>query len=368
MFSLEPGGLENGVVNLANGLKADGFETSIVCLEKSGSFETRLSKDVSVSVLSKQKGISPVTVWKLARWVRSNRPDVIHTHNLGPLLYGVLACALAFYPLRILHGEHGTFREEDLTKKRLWMRKILYRLCIRVHTVSDTLSNYLAKLRLPKKKIISIINGVDSDRFRPVENVEGIRLELGLPPNAFVIGMVGRMIASKRHELVLNAFKELANRYDQAVLLFVGAQGDSEETVAEAIKNHPYCGRIHWVGHQADTLKYYQAMDLLVMPSSVEGLSNALLEAMSCGVPCLAHPSCGASEVIKDEESGFLRVLDSTPELVAELDEIISSSQSLLEIGNKARGGILKRFSLAAMVNRYEDMYRFVAGVRRIQD
>src|SRR6187551_2028213 len=89
--SLEPGGMENGVCNLANALALRGIETTVACLERSGPFADRLPNPKAVEILGKRNGFSPRATLALWKTIRRLRPHVVHTHNLGPLIYGSLA-------------------------------------------------------------------------------------------------------------------------------------------------------------------------------------------------------------------------------------------------------------------------------------
>src|SRR4051812_24453074 len=118
VLSLEPGGLENGIVNVTRGLDARRFQVDICCLQQRGRFADRLPENTQVYVLGKSEGFSASTVRHLAKVIHLVKPDVIHTHNLGNLIYASLATCLGFrYP--ILHSEHGELGRDDLSWKRL---------------------------------------------------------------------------------------------------------------------------------------------------------------------------------------------------------------------------------------------------------
>ncbi|MFM8469193.1 MAG: glycosyltransferase family 4 protein [Limisphaerales bacterium] len=97
-------------------------------------------------------------------------------------------------------------------------------------------------------------------------------------------------------------------------------------------------------------------------PSIFEGLSNAVLEAMACGVPCLAHTACGNAEVITSGSDGFLGALDSVDLLAAELHRVLANPAELSATGQRARARVMKDFSMDAMVRNYARIYREVAG------
>lgn len=359
MFSLEPGGLENGVVNISNGLNKEEFETTILCLERIGDFAERLNEEVIVDCLKKKSGFRLATVLALGKQIRTLRPDVIHTHNLGPLIYAVLARITSFSRVPILHGEHGTLHGEDLGKKRLLQRNLLYRFCRRVHTVSESLREHLSALGLPSRHLCSVINGVDCEQFHPPSDREQSKIELGLPPNSRIIGMVGRFIPGKRHLLLLEAFEKMAATPEcqNTHLMLLGDTGPEKEAILAAINHHPARNRIIWKGHLDDPAPWYQVMDLLAMPSSGEGLSNALLEAMACGVPCVAHPACGANEVISNDTNGVLKSVESADELAEVLSELILDPERMHKLGGKARETVVSKFSLNRMVKNYAILY-----------
>lgn len=357
--SLEPGGLENGVVNLANGLPKGEFETDIVCLERVGKFADRLHSSIQVNCLEKGPGFSANAVRRLRTQLARRGTTILHTHNLGPLIYGVGAFLAGFGRVPILHGEHGSLPEASRTPKRLRQRGVCYSFCRQIHTVSASLREHLVGLGFDGRKISPVLNGVDCERFSPPANREEAKISLGIPQECLVVGMVGRLIASKRHLLVLEAFRRLRSESDLPVhLLVVGDGGSEREEIVQAIEEHPHRESILWLGHVDDPAPAYRAMDLLAMPSSVEGLSNALLESMATAVPCLAHPACGASEVIRDGENGVLAATDDADQLKQLLMEWLRRPDELRRLGETARRTAEKTFSLESMIEGYANLYR----------
>lgn len=364
VFSLEPGGMENGVVNVANHLPPE-FQTRIVCLEKAGAFAARLRDGVQVTALGRKAGWDWGACRRLGADLRRERPNAIHTHNLGPLIYAVVARALSptLWRVPILHGEHGALQGDSLEPRRLRQRRRLYRFCRLVHTVSEGLRLELVERGLPGKQIVSVLNGVDCQRFEPEQARYLARSRVGLPEDAVVLGSVGRFIATKRYPMLIEAFEALAESHPRLHLLILGDGGPERERVMSRIAASPQRAKITAAGHQADPAPWYQAMDLMVMPSSHEGLANALLEAMASGVPALAHAACGAGEVIENGRTGFLRHLDDSSGLATELECLLTTPESLEVVGKAARSAAMERFSLELMVGNYGRLYRRVAGV-----
>jgi glycosyltransferase involved in cell wall biosynthesis len=356
--SLAPGGLENGVVNTARRLHGHGFDIHAACLRFRGDFAERMPDPCKVVVLGKTAGFSLGAVRRLRAHLLASGADLLHSHNLGTLIYAV-AATLGGSTIPIVHGEHGQLQPQDLIPKRLLQRRLLFRLCRRIHTVSTGLRDHLRGHGLdPSGRILATPNGVDSLRFRPAADTAAAKAALGLQPGDLVVGIVGRLVALKRHRLLFEALKRLADTLPSLRLLVVGDGGAERDELVAAMRDHPRAERIVWAGHRNDLENCYQAMDLLAAPSEIEGLSNAVLEAMACAVPVLAHQACGNAEVIDCHRSGYLADLRDAAVLAAELQAALSDVAELRLRGVAARQAVLERYSMEAMETCYRELYR----------
>ncbi len=363
--SLAPGGLENGVVNVARRLHGRGFDMRAACLRFRGDFAERMPGPAKVFVAGKKSGFTPGAAWRLRRHLIETRTDVIHTHNLGTLVYAALA-TFGGRLRPIVHGEHGQIQKQELNTKRLWQRRFFFRCCKRLHVVSSSVRENLAALGLaPRESIAVITNGVECDRYQPPADKAAAREAIGLSAADQVIGIVGRLVALKRHKMLFEAFAMIAGEIPQARLLVVGDGGDDREDILAAMRANPFAPRIVWAGHQNNLRSYYQAMDLLAAPSEIEGLSNVVLEAMASGVPVLAHSACGNAEVIDNEANGLLREMNDPQSLARELSSALRLPERLAGLGREARLRAQQSFSMESMVAGYAELYRSaVAGGR----
>ncbi len=359
LHSLNSGGMENGVVNVANRLPAAEFETHICCLETSGPFAQRLPRPENVHALHKPPGFSLRAVWQLHRLIRRVRPHLIHTHSLGALIYAGLAGTFSRRP--ILHGEHILLPPEECQPRRLRQRARFYRQCRRIHAVSDGVRQQLLGLGFPGDNISTLRNGVDPDRFQPGDPAAARQKIGGLPEGALVLGIVGRFAPQKGHARLLEAFAELGATRPQLHLLVIGGGGSEEARVRTLAQASQCSAQIHFTGFQNELPAYYQSLDLLVAPSTLEGLSNAVLEAMACGVPVLAHPACGNPEIITPGTDGFLAELDTPAKLQAQLAQVLTRVDDLPALGRAARAKIVRQFSLDRMAEEYRQLYRELA-------
>ena len=354
--SLDPGGMENGIVNMARALEPRGFEIHVACLERRGAFADRLPQPGRVTVLGKSGGFSPRAALRLAGEITRLRPDALHSHNLGALIYASLAtgggrrCAL-------LQGEHSQLTDEELTPRRLRQRRWLYRACRAIHTVSHPMREELLALGFSAEKISVIPNGVDTAHFAPGDR-RAARRALGLPADAVCIGIVGRFGPFKRHAVLLDAFDEIAALFPAAHLVIAGIGGSEEPSVRARAQAGPHAARVHWLGFQSDPLACYQALDLLAIPSVNEGHSNVALETMSCAVPALANLGCGHEGIITPGLDGIIADLTTPAALAAQLNALLSQPARLVDFGQKARTKMIRDYSIGSMAGAYAGLYR----------
>lgn len=358
VIALDPGGLENGIVNMASHLDPSRFRLSILCLERAGEFAGRLPKNTAMVVLNKPPGISISTALKLRKALRNLNPDVIHTHGLGPLIYTVAATRFYNSPPPILHGEHRELMPHEQTRFKLLLRRVLFRRCAAVHTVSEALRQHFLKFAFPNNRLIAIPNGVDSNRFRPADKSE-TRRRLDLPEDATILGMIANFRPEKGHIRLIQGFNQIAGEFPNLQLLLVGAGPMAEQIKTEA-KSSPFAGRIRFAGHQPEPLPWYQAMNLLIIPSSAEGLSNAALEAMACEIPVLASKACGNNDAIQHLKTGFIFDLDTPNAIAQALKTTLRAPEQLSAMGKTARADMLHFFNIDNMRNQYAEEYTAV--------
>jgi glycosyltransferase involved in cell wall biosynthesis len=350
--------MENGIVNISNGLDSSDYVTDVFCLERPGTFAPRLPHDSRLVVHGKPPGFSPGAVFGLRQAVLVTGADIVHSHNLGPLIYSVLATYLG-RQCPIVHGEHSELVPDELRGKRRLQRKLGYRFCACLHTVSAESQRQISGL-CSAPKVRSIPNGVDTKRFRPRSRLES-RAAAGLPENALVLGIVGRFGALKGHTVLIAAFTQFAAVNPKLHLLIVGSGGPAELETRELARSSPYSERIKFTGFQERPEELYPAMDLLVVPSMNEGMSNATLEAMASGVPVLSHESCGAREIITPGIDGWIGNCATIEGLSGCLAEVLSCSERHSGMGEAARAKAVESFSIERMVRSYAGLYREVA-------
>lgn len=361
--SLDAGGMEAQLVSLMNRLDPAAFQFHVVCLRHEGVHAARLREGIQVTALRKAEGFQ----WKVVKQMQAllhDGYDLVHTHNWAPLVYAALATR-GGRSVPIFHGEHAQLNASERGWKKLWLRKLLYRACAGVHTVSAGQRQELLAGGLTHHRLLALINGVDTQRFHPAAREEA-RRKVQLPEEGRVIGIVARFGSFKRHAALVQAFEKVASSCADLRLLMVGEGGPEKEAVAKQVAASPVSSRIIMAGYQSDPVPWYQAMDALIVPSSNEGLSNATLEAMACGVPVLTNDICGARELLGNDEGGWVRDLGTVDKLSGELQMLLSfPADRWQEQGSRGRARAESVFSWDGMARAYAQAFSDCARARR---
>lgn len=300
---------------------------------------------------------------RLAAILREHRADVLHVRGFAMLLDGLVAASLR-PGVAVAFSFHG-FEEADAPFGR--MRRRLYRSavlrCDDRWAVSRTAADAVAaRLGLPTQRFDVLANGVDVRRYEPAADVGAIRRRLGLPEDRLLVLSVGSLKPVKGHDVLLEAFRRLGDDADRATLLLVGRDylnGGLRDWADRYLARRD----VRFIGEQADVLPWYQTADVFVMPSRWEGLSNALLEAMSCGLPVIATAVGGNTEVVQHGQSGVLVEVDDPGGLASAVRRLLSDATLRRTLGQEARRSMVAAHSMERAVEQYARRYQALARV-----
>ncbi len=352
VLSLQPGGLENGVVNVVNRLNPERFRSSVCCLKQAGEFAARLESDVIVHQMGWPGGNDLGLVWRLAQLFRQTRTDVVHTRNAEAFFYGFLGAKIAAVPA-VIHSEHGrNFNDRPL---RLWVQRMFSKRTDAIFSVSEALKQELvARLGIPAGRLEMIHNGVDASHFVPGNRTRD-RATWGVAPGDVVVGSVGRLVTVKNFPLLLRAVSSLSTDRIVVVLIGDGPERPALEAIARELG---IAARVRFLGHREDVAELLPAMDIFVLPSVSEGISNTLLEAMAAGVAVVASNVGGNPEVVRDRVDGLLFESGDEAGLRDKLQKMFADAVLRASLGRAARERMLSEFSMEAMIARYEQLYQ----------
>ncbi len=360
--SLGTGGTEEGIRKLLSGLDPAAFE-QIVCTV-APSPQTEAKTGTRVISLGRSGGGRQMLVGKLKRVFERERPHIVHSRNWGAI-EAIVAARMAGVRT-VIHSEHGL--ESSTYRRQPWRRNVMRQLCFacadRVFAVSDSLRAYYAQqLWIGKNRMRVIPNGVDTKRFRPQEDVRhAARQKLGVGPDTLVIGTLGRLDPIKDHRTLFQAADLLLTFGVPVQLVVVGDGAERKALEADMKTRNLLATQTVFVGETTDTVSQLNSFDVFVLPSLAEGMSNALLEAMSVGVPCVATRVGGNPELVEEGSSGLLFEPGDATRLAAHLKSLALNPQYRHDLGGNARRRAEERFSLHRMLSNYTQLYEEALG------
>jgi sugar transferase (PEP-CTERM/EpsH1 system associated) len=363
IYRLGVGGLENGLVNLINRMPEDRYRHAVICLKDATDFRRRLPKEVPVYELHRREGQDFGVLLRLYRLLRRLRPALVHTRNLAALECQLPAW-LAGVPARV-HGEHGwdVFDPEGGNRKYQWLRRVFRVFVQRYIPLSRHLEGYLReRIGVPEARITRICNGVDTAIFHP--GTDGKTVISGCPfENAgelILVGTVGRMHGVKDQITLVKAFVSLLARRphlgDRLRLVLVG-EGPLR---LEALDRLRTAGLEHlaWLpGERSDVADILRGLDIFVLPSQAEGISNTILEAMATGLPVIATAVGGNPELVVDGATGRLVPKEDPEALAMALAGYLDRPDTVPAHGAAGLARIKASFSLDGMASRYMAVY-----------
>lgn len=363
IYRLSIGGLENGLVNLINRIPENRYRHAVICITDYSSFSKRIQRnDVEIFALHKSMGHDPKLYLHLYKLFRRLKPAIVHGRNLAAL-DSLLPAFLAGIRCRI-HGEHGRdvsdLRGEN--RKLQWLRRIYQPLVNYYVPLSRDLENYLeTKIKVPPCKIRQIYNGVDTALFHPADHGrQTLPIDGFSQADKVIVGTVGRLDAVKDQLNLVEGFARAVGRSPRirakARLLIFG-EGPMRKQV-EARVHSLDIADISWLaGARDDIADMLRSMDIFVLPSLAEGISNTILEAMASGLPVVATDVGGSRELLSDGETGQL-IPPADPVAMADaIENYLNEPAMRLNHGRAGRKRIEQHFSLDGMVQRYLDLY-----------
>lgn len=293
--------------------------------------------------------------------ILSHKPvQILHSHSqFGDVVALLFKLSKSPVILRTVHhGYHLEWSKRPL--RRLLFTNLLFPLFFTIEIgVSRSIVENLNRrwlARLLGRQAIWVRNAIDLNRFTNVK-VDPIekRISLGLPPDALVVGSVGRLVEGKGYDVLIEGAALVLNKLPQAYFLLIG-DGELANSLKELAQHLKIAGHVVFTGPRSDIEELLGCMDLFVLASLWEGLPTVILESMASGVPVVATDIPGNREIIQDQVNGWL-VPPNNPEALA--DTIINALQEP-SVRRKCAYhalGTVKAFSINAVASEHEALY-----------
>ena len=346
VLSLKVGGLERVVVDLVKGFRDSNYSCVVCCLETRGEFAAEVDAlGVPLYVFHKKDELDLNTIFRLARFLREHKVTIVHTHNPGPHIYGLLAAWLAGVPVRV-HTRHGRNFPDD--KKRVWTNRILSWGTDMIVPVSDDAGLVATNIeRINPKKIHRIWNGIDINLYTPQHDpVAG----------PLVIGTVARLSPEKDQGTMLAAFRHVLEEIPDARLILVG-DGPCAMKLHEEAAKLGMNGHVDFLGQCSNIPEVLKGMSVFTLSSTTEGLSMTLLEAMAAGLPIVATDVGGNRELLRPPQCGLVVPARDPRALGRAYIELLLNPQRRAQMGAASRARAVQYFNMDHTLAEYTKLY-----------
>ncbi|MFY9588981.1 MAG: glycosyltransferase family 4 protein [Actinomycetota bacterium] len=356
-----PGGAQDTVTALADGLPQHGFEVDVATgpgpagdagLEHEARVLPHLRREL-------RPGTDLRAYGEIRRLIAAGNYDVVHTHSSKAGVLGRLA-AVRNRVRAIVHTSHGLPINPDMGSVQYNVLRIAERVatkaCHRVVAVSRSTADELERLHIaPRDKITVIPSGVQIPATWSPQR-RAVRTKLGVPEDSFVVGWVGRHFPQKRPDLIVRTARAVLEQVPEATFLLAGdgpLLGPTRDSAADD-------ARIRILGHLSNVEELYEAIDVFLLASAWEGLPRSVLEALARGIPAVSTNVGGVTEVLRHGENGFVVSPGDTRALAEGLITLARDPDLLRRMGSAARSAISQAYSedrmIAAHVRLYEDL------------
>ena len=356
--TLETGGLERVVSDLAMAQRAAGRPSTVFSLLATDGFRDELERaGVPVVVGDKHGTLDRKVLSRLRATLRERSIGIIHTHNFVPNYYAALAALGSPGKPLLVNTCHNMGTR--LARRRLrWLYRASLWRTARVALVGAEAREHLVGAGIvPAARSATVLNGIPVERFGSSgERRAAARRRLQLADDDLVLGCVGRLVGLKNHAQLIRCLPRLLPRHPRARLVLIGDGPLSAELRAQ-VDAARLGDRVVMAGAQANVAELLPAFDVFVLPSLTEGISIALLEACASGLAVVASAVGGNVEIIRDGENGRLVGLGDDAALEDALDALLDDGELRARLGRAAATWVASHASIEVMREAYERFY-----------
>jgi glycosyltransferase involved in cell wall biosynthesis len=363
--SLDTGGAERSLINLVTAMNRDHFENEVITLLKPGPMAQMLAQ-AGIPVTSMEIGRrrpNPAALLSLIRHLRVKKPAILQTWLYHADFFGTVAAFFARPDHLLWNVRSSKIDHPGIRRSTRYLARLLATLSRRPDAIvvnSRDGQRYHERIGYHPKQWVNIPNGVDLERFRPQRDEQAmLRMRLGIPPEASVIGLVARYHPMKDIATFFRAASRFQQDHENVKFLLCGdGLGPDNSTLTKQVRDLDLDRSIVLLGLRSDIELIYPALDVLTLCSSHgEGFPNVLCEAMACNVPCVTTDVGDSAEIIGD--CGLIVPLRDPQALAGAWQTLLERPSQLKN--DSARSRVAARYSLEKMCAHYESFYRSIA-------
>jgi len=356
------GGTERHLTQLIAGLPREVFSCSLAAFDLGSNKLLDDLREQGVSILSFPVGReyvpnALVQAWRLSKLIRSNEYQIVQTFHQKADTFGALVAWVSGV-------KHIVSSKRDTGELRrpwhLFVNRRLQGFFDAFVVVAEAVrAAVIANDHLPARRIRTIYNGVDPVRFHvpSVDERKTARARLGFRAEDFVVGVVASFRPEKNHEVLFEGASRALKAIPSLRILSLGA-GPLYEKCRDWCERSALRDRVTFTGDVSDVVSYLWAMDVGVLPSgSNEGLSNAVLEQMSVGLPMIVTDVGGNGEAVADGSNGIVVAPLNAAELSTALIELSSDGPRREAMGRESRKRVEQKFTVEKMCEQHVNLY-----------
>lgn len=356
--TLDRGGAEKQLTLLAAGLPRDQFEVHVALLTRAGPYLATLrQEEIPVFEVRKSWKIDPFAYHRLKRHIRQLRPDIVHTWLFAANSYGRQA-AFSAGVKTVIAGERCV--DEWKTSAALRVDRLLAKRTARIVTNSNGVKEFYVARGIPAEKFVVIPNGIPLPGS-PLLTRDTALEACGVEAEDFVIGAVGRLWPQKRQKDLIWAAHLLEEAGHRVKLLIIGdgPQRWRLERYASQVFQHDRT--VKFLGHRDDVASIVPHLDCFWLASGYEGQSNALMEAMSCGVPAVVTDIPGNRDLVVPDETGLLVAVGDRAGFTKQTHRFIENPELRSRLARNSQQRMHEQFSVQLMIERHSELYQALA-------
>jgi glycosyltransferase involved in cell wall biosynthesis len=360
--NLQFGGGERVFAQIINGLPSDKYETFLASQPGEQFDQALQSSQFQFFPIDFSKRLSFSLVLKLADIIKKNSVDMVHGQGARVEFYARLASRLACRPRYIstiampVEGfDVGFFRKKIYRFFDHFSERFVDRFLV----VSDTLKNKMINERnIPAEKVIRVYNGIETDHYSPTRRIrERVRSEFNIGEEQTLVGSVGRLVWQKGFEYLIRSIPQILSVDPKAQVLVVG-DGPMRNELEELAERMKVGEHLIIAGFRTDIKEILSGLDILVIPSLLEGFPMITLEGMAMAKPIIATKIDGITEQITHEESGII-IPPRDPQAIANaIIKVVNNARLAETMGLEARKRVENDFSVDRMVAETEKVYQ----------
>ena len=352
--TLDQSGAERQLTLLAGGLPRDQYEPHVIALNRGGRYADVLREQgIPVHVLGKRFRFDPLTWLRLRSLLNTIRPHIVQSYLFAANSY-VRLPGIRPADSRIIVSERCVDSWKSGWQKSL-DRQLARRMDMMTANSQSVADFYRETIGVDERRITVIPNGMPS-----VETGEGGRLhdELGLPKECRIVGFVGRLAPQKNLRDLVWAFHLFKQAATGPVALVLIGDGPQRDSLSQFLTDLGTRDLVHFMGHREDAIELMKDFSVFCLPSAFEGMSNSLMEAMACGIPCVVSDIPPNKELVQHEQTGLVFPVGQAPDLARSLLRCLDEEGSGRRLGQSARELIERDYSVASLIERHHHLYQ----------